>query len=64
MPVVEERSVFSGITVSHAMRRQVLSLPYSADIGQSIRMMMRNKANAVCWPTRMVFPAAWYRKPI
>jgi CBS domain-containing protein len=47
MPVVETRSVFSGIPVSEAMRRQVISLPRSADIGQGIRLMIRNKANAV-----------------
>ena len=47
MPVIETRSVFSGIPVSEAMRRQVVSLPFSADIGQGIRMMIRYKANAV-----------------
>ena len=47
MPLVETRSVFSGIPVSEAMRRQVISLPFSADIGQGIRMMIRYKANAV-----------------
>ena len=47
MPVVETPSVFSGISVSTAMRRQVVSLPGTADIGQGIRMMIRYKANAV-----------------
>jgi len=47
MPLVETRSVFSGIPVSEAMRRQVISLPFSADIGQGIRMLIRYKANAV-----------------
>jgi CBS domain-containing protein len=47
MPVVETASVFSGIPVGAAMRRQVVSLPATADIGQGIRMMIRYKANAV-----------------
>jgi CBS domain-containing protein len=47
MPVVETRSVFSGIPVSEAMRRQVISLPCLADIGQGIRFMIRYKTNAV-----------------
>ena len=47
MPVVETRSVISGIPVGEAMRRQVISLSCSADIGQGIRLMIRNKANAV-----------------
>ena len=47
MPVVKKRSVFSGIPVSEAMRRQVISLPRSADMGQAIRLMIRHKANAV-----------------
>ncbi len=47
MPVVETTSVFKGISVSQAMRRQVISLPTAAAIGQGIRMMIRYKANAV-----------------
>jgi CBS domain-containing protein len=47
MPVIEPRSVLSGIPVSEAMRRQVISLDASADIGQCIRTMIRTKANAV-----------------
>jgi CBS domain-containing protein len=47
MPVIETRSVFSGIPVVEAMRRQVVGLPCSADIGQGIRIMIRYKANAV-----------------
>jgi len=47
MPIVEKRSVFSGIPVSEAMRRQVISLPRSADMGQAIRLLIRHKANAV-----------------
>lgn len=47
MPVVETLSFFSGIPVSKAMRRQVISLPTTAPIGQGIRMMIRYKANAV-----------------
>ncbi|MBW2678974.1 MAG: CBS domain-containing protein, partial [Deltaproteobacteria bacterium] len=47
MPVVETRSVLSGIPVSEAMRRQVINLPISVDIGQGIRFMIRYKANAV-----------------
>ena len=47
MLVVETRSVLRGIPVIEAMRRQVVGLPCSADIGQGIRMMIRYKANAV-----------------
>ncbi len=47
MPAVETVSVFKGIPVGQAMRRQVVSLPATADIGQGIRMMIRYKANAV-----------------
>jgi CBS domain-containing protein len=47
MPVVETRNVLSGIAVAEAMRRQVVALPTSADIGQGIRMMIRYKVNAV-----------------
>lgn len=47
MPVVETRSVFSGIPVGEAMQRQIVSLPCSADIGQGIRMMIRYKVNSV-----------------
>ena len=47
MPVVEERSVFSGITVREAMRRQVASLPHSTTIGDGISHMIKYKVNAV-----------------
>ncbi len=47
MPVVETLGVFKGISVAKAMRRQVVSLPATADIGQGIRVMIRYKANAV-----------------
>ncbi len=47
MPVVRTKGVFSGIPVSSAMRRQVVSLPLTANIAQGIRMMIRYKANAV-----------------
>jgi CBS domain-containing protein len=47
MPMVEPANLFSGISVGQAMRRQVVSLPRMADIGQGIRMMIRYKANAV-----------------
>ena len=47
MTVVETTSVFKGIAVSQAMRRQVVSLPVTAEIGQGIRMMTRYRANAV-----------------
>jgi CBS domain-containing protein len=47
MPVIKKRSVFSGIPVSEAMRRQVISLAHTADMGQAIRLMIRHKANAV-----------------
>ena len=47
MPVVETPGVLSGIPVSQAMRRQVVSLARTATIGQGIRMMTRYKVNAV-----------------
>jgi len=47
MPVIESRNVLSGIPVSEAMRRQVIYLASSADIGQCIRTMIRTKANAI-----------------
>lgn len=47
MPVVESRSVLTGISVAEAMRRQVARLSGSAPIAQAIRMMIRYKANAV-----------------
>ena len=47
MPVVKKRSVFSGITVREAMRRQVVSLPQSTAIGDCIRHMIKYKVNAV-----------------
>ena len=47
MPVVEANGVFSGISVNKAMRRQVITLPSTSNIGQGIRMMVRYKANAV-----------------
>lgn len=47
MPVVETRSVISGISVGDAMRRQVVGLASSAHIGQGIRAMIRHKVNAV-----------------
>lgn len=56
MAVVEKRKVISGITVGEAMRRQVISLPISADIGQAIRMMIRNKTNAVLLLTDQSVP--------
>lgn len=47
MPIVETPSVLSGISVSKIMRRQVASLPNTANIGQGIRIMIRYKVNAV-----------------
>ena len=47
MPIFEKRSLFSGVPVSEAMRRQVVSLQDSAGIGQGIRWMIRYKTNAV-----------------
>ena len=47
MPVVKKRGVFSGIPVTEAMRRQVVSLSRSAHLDQAIRLMIRHKANAV-----------------
>lgn len=47
MPIVQKRSVLSGIPVAEAMRRQVVSLPHTADIGQGIRLLIRYKVNAV-----------------
>ena len=47
MPKVEKQSILSGIPVAKAMRRQFASLPYTANIGQCIRLMIRQKAHAV-----------------
>ncbi len=47
MPVVESRSVLTGISVAEAMRRQVVALPASRAIEHAIRLMIRHKANAV-----------------
>ena len=47
MPVAETLGVFKGISVSKAMRRQIVRLPGTADIAQGIRLMIRYKANAV-----------------
>ncbi len=47
MTVIAKRSVLSGIPVSAAMRRQVISLPKAAAIGQGIRLMIRYRVHAV-----------------
>lgn len=47
MPVFEARNVLSGISVGETMRRQVVSLPEFAAIGQCIRLMIRYKINAI-----------------
>ncbi len=47
MLVVETPGVFRGIPVGQAMRRQVVSLPSTANVAQGIRMMIRYKVNAV-----------------
>lgn len=47
MPVFESQNVLSGISVGETMRRQVISLSDSAQIGQCIRMMIRYKTNAI-----------------
>ena len=47
MPVVERRSVLSGISVEEAMRKQVIQLPKSASIDNCINRMIKYKVNAV-----------------
>lgn len=47
MPLVEKRSVLTGISVGHAMQRQLVRLDLTATVGQGIRMMIRYKTNAV-----------------
>lgn len=47
MPVVETRSVFSGIRVAEAMQRQVVCLSAGDPIEKGIRKMIRHKVNAV-----------------
>jgi len=47
MPVVEKRSVLSGISVKAAMRRQVIQLLQSTSIDNCINRMIKYKINAV-----------------
>ena len=47
MTVIAKRSVLSGIPVNAAMRRQVISLPKTAVIGQGIRLMIRYHVHAI-----------------
>jgi len=47
MPVVESRSVLTGISVAEVMRRQVVRLPQTVQIAQAIRLMIRHNANSV-----------------
>jgi len=47
MPVVEKRSVLSGISVKAAMRRQVIQLPQGTSIDSCINRMIKYKINAV-----------------
>lgn len=47
MPVIEKHNVISGLTVSAAMRRQVISLDRHSPIAQGIRMMIRHRISAV-----------------
>lgn len=47
MPVVERRSVLSGISVEEAMRKQVVQMPKSASIDNCINRMIKYKVNAV-----------------
>jgi len=43
MPVVESRSVLTGISVAEVMRRQVVRLPQKVEIAKAIRLMMLEK---------------------
>lgn len=47
MPLVEKRSVLTGISVKEAMRRQVIRLPQSASIDHCINRMIKYKINSV-----------------
>ncbi|MBW2430971.1 MAG: CBS domain-containing protein [Deltaproteobacteria bacterium] len=47
MPLIEKRSVLSGISVKEAMRRQVIRLPQSAPIDFCINRMIKYKINSV-----------------
>jgi CBS domain-containing protein len=47
MPVINKRSVLSGITVREAMRRQVVHLPLSAAVDTGIGHMIKYKVNAI-----------------
>ena len=47
MPLIEKRSVLSGISVKEAMRRQVIRLPQSAPIDYCINRMIKYKINSV-----------------
>ncbi len=47
MPLIEKRSVLSGISVKEAMRRQVIRLAQSAPIDYCINRMIKYKINSV-----------------
>lgn len=47
MPVIDRRNVLSGIKVSEAMRRLVVSLPHSASVEQAARFTIKFKVNAL-----------------
>ncbi len=56
MPVIEKRSVLSGITVQEAMRRQVIILPQSESIDNCINRMIKYKVNAVVVSNNQQYP--------
>lgn len=47
MPVVQPRSVLSGMLVKEAMRRQVVQLPAGASIAKGINYLLKFKVNAL-----------------
>jgi CBS domain-containing protein len=47
MPIVQQKNVLKGLTVSEAMRRQVIRLPRTAPLSQAIRYTIKYKVNAV-----------------
>jgi len=47
MPVVQPRSVLSGMLVKEAMRRQVVQLPAGASIAKGINHLLKFKVNAL-----------------
>lgn len=47
MTAPSQINVLTGLTVAEAMRRQVVSLPHTADLSQAIRSTIKFKVNAV-----------------